>query len=136
MRPSEIAKDFYPASNQCKDCIFFPKCDEYPFDESGCKDFKDKSLFIEMPCKVGEDVWLLKDCGDFSCGIEGGCRSSYCSVDCYWYNRKYTADWKVVCHTVESTVDAAKLLINYKNAIFATREEAEAALAERMKKDA
>lgn len=40
----------------CKDCIYFPKCDEYPFDESGCKDFKDRSRFVELPCKVGDMV--------------------------------------------------------------------------------
>lgn len=57
MRPSEIAKDFYPAQNQCKDCIFFPKCDEYPFDESGCDDFKDRSRFVELPCRVGDTVY-------------------------------------------------------------------------------
>lgn len=60
MRPSEIAKDFYPAPNQCNDCIFFPKCGEYPFDESGCKDFKDQALFVELPCRVGTQVWLTE----------------------------------------------------------------------------
>lgn len=41
----------------CADCIYYPKCDEYPFDESGCKDFKDRSCFVELPCKVGQTVY-------------------------------------------------------------------------------
>ena len=26
----------------------------------GCKDFADKSRFIELPCKVGTKVWILR----------------------------------------------------------------------------
>ena len=43
----------------CKDCIYFPKCNQYPFDESGCDDFKDQSLFALFPCKIGDPVWFV-----------------------------------------------------------------------------
>lgn len=26
---------------KCEQCLYYPHCDEYPFDESGCDDFKD-----------------------------------------------------------------------------------------------
>ena len=33
---------------KCEQCLYYPKCDEYPFDESGCDDFKDCSEFVEV----------------------------------------------------------------------------------------
>lgn len=34
---------------KCEKCIYFPKCGECPFDESGCKDFVAKD--IDVPSK-------------------------------------------------------------------------------------
>ena len=28
---------------KCEQCIYYPHCDEYSFDESGCDDFKDSN---------------------------------------------------------------------------------------------
>lgn len=51
----------------CKDCIHNEACqnqvprtfwDSETFYD-GCKYFKDKSLFIELPCKVGDKVYEL-----------------------------------------------------------------------------
>ena len=33
---------------KCEACIYYPKCEEYPFDESGCKDIVERSRFIEV----------------------------------------------------------------------------------------
>jgi hypothetical protein len=33
---------------KCQQCVYYPHCDEYPFDESGCDDFKDRSEFVEV----------------------------------------------------------------------------------------
>ena len=47
----------------CKDCIHYEACDfhfnlkEYPPDN--CTLFKDKSRFIELPCKVGTKVYVI-----------------------------------------------------------------------------
>lgn len=52
----------------CKDCLYYPKCYDFGLDdecslmvdcEKNCKDFKDKKLFIELPCKVGDTVYVL-----------------------------------------------------------------------------
>lgn len=27
--------------SKCETCLYWPKCEEYPFDESGCNDYRD-----------------------------------------------------------------------------------------------
>ncbi len=43
----------------CKDCIHYEVCcDEYELAHAeNCNNFKDKSKYIELPCKVGETVY-------------------------------------------------------------------------------
>lgn len=41
---------------ECRDCIHYEVC-EYKGDML-CDYFKDKSLFVELPCKVGDEVWF------------------------------------------------------------------------------
>ena len=67
----------------CKDCIHFEVCDsgrhigEYVDDdgvyaegvEKECVTFKDKSRFIELPCKVGSDVYLILEDDEVETGI-------------------------------------------------------------------
>ena len=53
----------------CKDCIHYDVCEEkdtqytgLPFsiaNDKPCKHFKDKSRFIELPCKVGDKVYVI-----------------------------------------------------------------------------
>ena len=56
----------------CKDCLFYDFCNdynEYPEyvqhceqttgKEFKCSHFKDKSRFVELPCKVGDTVYLV-----------------------------------------------------------------------------
>lgn len=58
----------------CKDCIHYDvcskkhwhvECNKYACDlndiENRCDDFKDKSRFIELPCKIGDTVYLVDD---------------------------------------------------------------------------
>lgn len=42
---------------ECRDCIHYEVC-EYKGDML-CDYFKDKSLFVELPCKVGDKVYIL-----------------------------------------------------------------------------
>lgn len=49
----------------CKECIHFDRCKGlYKFDRlqkavsKGCSYFKDRSRFVELPCKVGDKVYL------------------------------------------------------------------------------
>lgn len=60
----------------CKDCIHFEVCDEYhkgywgsaaitptnidQTETDNCPHFKDRSKFIELPCKVGDIVYFIK----------------------------------------------------------------------------
>lgn len=42
----------------CKDCIHYDVCCKYmAIPNHLCKDFKDKSKYIELPCKVGEKIY-------------------------------------------------------------------------------
>lgn len=46
----------------CRDCIHHGVCENYfYFDdvEDTCENFKDKSKFIELPCKVGDTVYYI-----------------------------------------------------------------------------
>lgn len=45
----------------CKDCIHCDVCQykELPIIAEQCVDFKDKSKYIELPCKVGDTVYVL-----------------------------------------------------------------------------
>lgn len=40
----------------CKKCIHYDVCGESIFT---CGQFKDKSKFIELPCKVGDEIYVL-----------------------------------------------------------------------------
>lgn len=45
----------------CKDCIHCDVCQykELPIIAEQCVDFKDKSKYIELPCKVGDEIWYI-----------------------------------------------------------------------------
>lgn len=48
----------------CKDCIHNEMCYGTHTDESPtCCDFKDKSRYIELPCKVGDTVYYITGIG-------------------------------------------------------------------------
>ena len=49
----------------CKECIHFDRCKGlYKFDRlqkavsKGCPYFKDRSRFVELPCRVGDKVYF------------------------------------------------------------------------------
>lgn len=56
----------------CKDCIHYEVCKQKYYHlyesysvldaeniESVCKSFKNKSKYIELPCKVGDEIWYI-----------------------------------------------------------------------------
>ena len=44
----------------CEDCIHFVVCDEVPTKSADvCDFFKDRSRFVELPCKVGDTVYFV-----------------------------------------------------------------------------
>lgn len=55
----------------CKDCIHYKACkfayldgfgefNEEQFGSAGCDEFQDKSRFIELPCAVGDTVYVIR----------------------------------------------------------------------------
>lgn len=61
----------------CKDCAHYEVCNDsadisiciHKIDkkvETACKHFKDKSKFIELPCKAGDTVFVIGKCASVS----------------------------------------------------------------------
>lgn len=117
----------------CKDCLSYCSCG-WTYNAEHCKHFKDRNKFVELPCKVGDKLFIIDDdgygeyeCSEFSigvlqelrifakCGISGyqniqECSEHYCGQPC--------------CSTSFVSQDFGKT-------VFLTREEAEQALKER-----
>lgn len=105
----------------CKDCIHYDVCVYHAphlvFDD--CRYLKDKSRMIELPCKVGDILYLANK----------GRITTYRIIDIIHYAKK--GDNRVVLqneydHEEQCSFDYA-FMIGYK--LFTTREEAEKALA-------
>ena len=57
----------------CKDCVHYEVCDGWNHKfmelrvngENGvCQSFKRKSRFVELPCEVGQTVWIIDEVED------------------------------------------------------------------------
>ncbi len=55
--PSDLDKDVW-------DLCAKGKSDEIPDIEDRCSEFKDKSLIVELPCKVGDTVYVITTCAN------------------------------------------------------------------------
>ena len=102
----------------CKDCVHYKPCFYANIDNCGM--FKDKSKFIELPCKVGDKVWFIgTPCGG-----------------CEYYNEIMKEEFIEKCRKCEKTeIIECKfdydLIGEFGKTVFLTREAAEAALKER-----
>ena len=47
------------SEQNCADCIHAEVCAGYEVTMPACKDFADKSLYIKLPCKVGDTVYVI-----------------------------------------------------------------------------
>ena len=52
----------------CKDCLHFDICEEYAggfeyLPKYCCEDFKDRSRFVELPCRVSGDCFFVNQNG-------------------------------------------------------------------------
>lgn len=45
---------------KCKNCVFYCKCREIPSEEDGCRDFKDQSMFVELPFHINQLVYYIE----------------------------------------------------------------------------
>lgn len=48
----------------CKECLHFNMCLLSSEKAGICKEFKDRSKFIELPCKVGDVVYAVSKCNN------------------------------------------------------------------------
>ena len=67
----------------CKDCIHYEACKSIylsmgfavgePQEQEGdpCEHFADKSLYIKLPCKVGDELIIIGECGACTLDITG-----------------------------------------------------------------
>ena len=119
----------------CKECIHFDRCKGlYKFDRlqkavsKGCSYFKDRSRFVELPCKIGDTVYSIYK-GDIEAHIVN--RLEFCTVG----NNSECQDYFGTAGGIDDC-DENFSFINFTKATFGktaffTREEAERALKER-----
>lgn len=108
----------------CKDCVCNELCTTIGFNNGfkggeQCRHFKDKSLFIELPCKVGDTVYYF---------LDGSNYKKYETVNVVGFHTdKYRTAFEIEVCGIKMRVDIGFL----GEKIFLTREEAEQALKER-----
>ena len=113
----------------CDQCVYYPKCKELPVDESGCTDFKDRDMFVELPFMINQMVYRIKTATKYVPVIIDG--AAYFKLE---------DDSKVETHLF-SGEDLERYLLQDPFGVtkvreyFATREEAEKTLLERVKKN-
>lgn len=106
----------------CKDCLHVEMCKDHlchGFTADGCQHFKDRSRFVELPCKPLDTVYFIEFHADGNHQIRSGFASSVEYFACY----KPLVTIRYNDNTLESTKHYLGL-----NA-FMTREEAEAKLS-------
>lgn len=117
----------------CKDCAHYEVCadyknnicetcnwrhEEFCMSNGTCGFFKDKSLFIELPCKVGDTVYCIEFAEEI--GIDKGKVYAISYTDTEWFSVRYESGLRY---------DHPQKAIG--KSVFLTREEAEQALKER-----
>lgn len=93
---------------------------------------EEDGLLLVLPCKIGSIVYVTEDMGDWQdvpCGHEKECE--ICDTDCRLYAQKYVIKPVITEKIVMSYLDTQLVKRELGKTVFLTREEAEAALAER-----
>lgn len=124
----------------CKDCLHNHVCALWraqegqdakswsDSDDWDCDYFADKSRFVELPCKVGDVVYcLVRKDEIIECRVYSFEQTMY-SAPQIWLTLEHEDRFGVICQYNRNENSVGKT-------VFLTREEAEAALAERMKEN-
>lgn len=112
----------------CNDCIYYDVCDYdgdvAVFPDRICGFFKDRSRFVELPCKAGTTVYTVS----LKHGVVPWGVYAICSTVTEW-----DAAPKITLLARSKKIDkSAKFSANaVSTSVFLTREEAEQALKER-----
>ncbi len=112
----------------CFDCLCLSVCTKSNVRCHHCPQFKDQNRFVELPCKLGDTVYMIREC---SCHVDGRWNNPEgrrkCSEKVYLGKKQRAYH----CGYVTEAKFDLKHLADFGKMIFLTREEAEAALAER-----
>ena len=103
----------------CNDCLHYEACRDW--DEDGyildgmveCRNFKDKSRFVELPCKVGDKFYAP-------------IRGEVCEFEC--------TGFMLIRKTI-LLIDEHNRAFSFNQDAFLTKEEAEKALEEKKRTD-
>ena len=131
----------------CKECIHYDVCEYFDREESiplanteRCIHFKPKSRFIELPCEVGQKVYVDDD---------AWCRDAIFYDHCYICSKLFAIGEVVsfsrtkkqllmkirVSNNIHTRYKHERFTVNaLGKTVFLTKEEAEKALEERNKK--
>lgn len=122
----------------CKNCIHCEACEavldaaalfsdeiEEMLSAIMCPNFADKTRFVELPCKVGDVVWYLNPVHEICEALVENVEFNIHTNPQTWISVKYCSEWFGE-HRRKGRID---MLLN--KTVFLTREEAEAAIAER-----
>ena len=111
----------------CKDCVHYEVCLAWcsgvESDQTICKWFKDKSKFIELPCKVGDKVWLIKFAFSYA---KRPISAMVCGIKTY----SNTGTFTFMALTDENNISRSFINQDIGKTVFLTKEEAEKALEE------
>lgn len=69
-------------ANKCENCIHDGVCwyqDMYGYSEDNCNMFKDKSLFVELPCAIGDEIWYC------NLGLNEVCPAKIIKIELNYY---------------------------------------------------
>ena len=119
----------------CKDCVHYAVCYELTYHEpngeiagnKSCKNFKDKSKFIEIPFNIGDTVYVIPS-------IDGIKPIRKSIIECEISNIIFNQDGKTVGYSCEERYSGyfyyscIFLFNSIGKTVFFTREEAEEAL--------
>ena len=118
MNHAERAKEFLEEQSSCKDCVHYEVC--LFMKDKTCMHFKPKSRFVELPCEVGQTVYMP---------FEG----EVTQLSIFRVSVVLIMDEDVIifCDAKSAKVGTSFSHHNIGKTVFLSREEAENALKER-----
>ena len=106
----------------CKDCVHYKPCFYANIDN--CEYFKDKSKFIELPCKVGDKVWFIKFMWNYA---KQPIPAMVCGIKTFSNSGTFT----FTALTNANNISRSFITQDIGKTVFLTYEAAEAVLKER-----
>ena len=118
----------------CKDCVHYEACLDWcrGFEEepAKCEHFKDKSKFIELPCKVGDKAYVI-DNGDYQSNYKPYVREKVVTEISWKYTRAgKDLGFGLILKGGNYDVSSRYNISSIGKSVFFTPEKAEQALKE------